>query len=72
MTGRVNGNLKAILAVAIPLIGVAVGFGILQSDVSHNTDSIFRVETQAQQGDARIESRLTRIEDKLDRLLERD
>jgi uncharacterized protein HemX len=74
MTAHMNGWLKVILSVLVPLILGAVGYGILRSDVRHNSSQVERVEQQSalarSQLEFRVEARLMRIEDKLDRLIE--
>lgn len=62
MTVALNGNLKYIIAVLIPLLAAAVGYGVLKERVNDNASRI----TEAEQ---RTNIRLQRIEDKLDRLL---
>lgn len=72
-----NGNVwkPTIVAILIPLLGLAVAFGVLKSDVGHNTHEIRAVEVRSNVADQAMEERitnqLTRIEDKLDALLEK-
>jgi hypothetical protein len=58
----VNGNLKLAVAVLVPLLAAAVGFGVLKERVNDNAQRIGEVER-------RSELRLQRIEAKLDELL---
>lgn len=58
----VNGNLKLAIAILVPLLAAAVGFGVLKERVNDNAQRIGEVER-------RSELRLQRIEAKLDELL---
>jgi hypothetical protein len=71
-TFKLNGNAKWLFAIGVPLIGIAVGWGALREDVYHVEREIIRIEQQHWTDEARIEQRLIRIENKLDRLMERD
>ena len=64
MFSKLNGS-KWVLAILVPLLAAAAGYGVLKSDVRHAQEDIHRVETQ-------VDQRLERIEAKVDRLLERD
>ena len=66
---KLNGNSKLVLAAVVPLVGAAVGFGILQSDVNHNRTDLVRVERRGVERDKELRDALQRIEDKLDDLI---
>jgi len=74
---QTNGNAiwVRIAAVVLPLLVAAlVAYGMIRSETTANERAIGRVETQAAAQrsalEQRMEVRLMRIEDKLDRLLE--
>jgi len=74
-TNNTLGVWVRIAAVVIPLaVAGLIGFGMIRAQVSNNDRAIGRVETQATAArttmEQRMDLRLTRIEDKLDRLLE--
>lgn len=72
---RTEFSKKLFLAMLVPVLLGLIAWGTLRSDVNHNTLEIRAVETRTTQRAASDRSlllqRLDRIEDKVDRLIER-